>query len=416
MAACDEVLRLSFSSTERTAAANGTEPVVEDLVGPAGDSETSSTIPGGGASKKLAQSPPVQPKALFPWRHETADNPLPRLTRDAPEFKYNTSAAVPRGTQSFIANMFLQIPTWQTLLVDWRAQLAESASYAFTRGVAGIISNVYRVPYRRLLRDDASADTTTLTFFDSNLGDGEASATAAGNATDVPPPPNDNPSSSSSTERNEENPADEDEDEDDCPDVECMLDQPLRKLFQSAHEHGKDQLLVRLETTPIRAVFYSLFCLPFVSRRAAARDPSVLEQMKKVVLRASRQTDVSAGFSAMYEYVQSQVEQHDRLETTVELQVLVECEEIFQVVDRSTGIVVQGAGAGGAGSPGDGESSDGQPPSPSKRVVWHLVSLEATSTTNFSDTFPYLPETIPGNWVITDIDDLLSVRKWYHTT
>jgi hypothetical protein len=301
----------------------------------------------------------------------------------------------------------LGYPAWQVLLGDWRAQLAESASYAFTRGVAGIISNVYHVPYRGVLRDDQGKETTTLTF-DSSLGASSSEANKDGSRTDA--------AASTAPEREHD-----DSEDDESPDVEYMLDQPLRKLFQSAHEHGRDQLLVRLETTPVRAAVYSLFCLPFVSRGMAARDPTILERMRHIVFPMSvnsseeqkRSTDGASvaspsAFSSMYEHVQSQVDRNDRLETTVELQVLVECEEVFQVVDRTTGVVVQGAGAAGGEGPDEGAGGS------SKRNVWHLVSLEATSITTFTDAFPYLPDTVPGNWIITDIDDLLGPKKWYH--
>jgi hypothetical protein len=413
---------------DRTAKASGADPVVEDLVEQPGDgvAEGASKL----ANKRQLAQQQVHPKALFPWRHETKDHPLPRLSPGTPESRYNTSAAVPRGTQSFIANAFLNLPTWQLVLVDWRAQLAESASYAFTRGVAGIISNVYQVPYRGLLRDDPSQETTTMSF-DSDHGAGASELMPDGSPTD------DAASSTATTEHKNvynDSPKDDAEDEG-GPDVEYMLDQPLRRLFQSAHEHGRDQLLVRLETTPVRAVFYSLFCLPFVSRRMVARDPSILERMRKIVYQlnnslrnpperearssdgetASSPSSPSSSFTSMYEYVQSQVERNDRLETTVELQVLVECEEVFHVVDRATGALVQG-GCGGAVCGGGGEREDGTVAGDSsgKRRVWHLVSLEATSTTTFADSFPYLPNTTAGNWIITDIDDLLGPKKWYH--
>jgi hypothetical protein len=363
--------RRCFSSVDRPA--NGADSVIEDLARKDDEAELAST----------KQQQQVNPKALFPWRHETKDNPLPRLTPGTQESQYNVLLSP--SSQVLIAHVCLGIPLWKAFLFDWRAELAEASSFAFTQGVAGIISNVYRLPFNELLRDNESDDVTTMDFdykvpsatSEEKVDADESTASAKGSGPNA------------------------EEEDDGGPDVEYMLGLPLRKLYQAAHEHGRKQLSVRLQTTPVRAGFYSLFCLPFVSRRAAADDPSVLDQMRKMFFRTSRQADYAPGFSSMFEYVQSQVMLHDRLETTVELQVLLECEEIFQVVDVATGVVVQGTPIVG--------TEEVKP-----QRVWHLVTLEVTTTTTFSDTFPSPPSTNVGNWIITDIDDLLSPKKWYH--
>jgi hypothetical protein len=102
-------------------------------------------------------------------------------------------------------------------------------------------------------------------------------------------------------------------------------------------------------------------------------------------------------FKKLYKFVEEQEKLHGKLSTTVEVQVLVECDEIFQVVDLNTGVVLQG-------------HEDGL-----VRSVVHLVRMEKTVETYDNDnTFPYSPVIRQGNWQITDIDDLLGhTKKWY---
>lgn len=91
------------------------------------------------------------------------------------------------------------------------------------------------------------------------------------------------------------------------------------------------------------------------------------------------------------------MDQHGQLKTTAEIQVLVECNEIFQVIDKSTGVVVlQG-------------SEDGQ-----TNNVLHVVRFETTVVSQAQDTFPYFVSSKPGNWQITNIDDLLGPVPWYN--
>ena len=356
------------------------------------------------------------PRALFPWRHETAEHPLPRLVPGTPESQYHE--ILPPPIQSFIAYFFLNVPLWHVLVgLDWRSDWAESSSYAFSQGVAGIVSNVYRIPFNDLLTEEeasASSDMRqTLDFqypmppptspIPPKMESERSESPSLVDASSSPSPPD---GATGSHQATGDVASDRDDDgdsppspEDCCPGIDQMLDEPLRKLFQSAHEHGKNRLQIQLQTTPTsKCNVVSIFCLPFVTRQAAERNPALVEQAREMVVSLRPPNDkppiTQASFLA---FVQEQLIQHNgKLQTTVELQVLVECDEIFQVVDRETGQVLQG-------------STDG-----AVRQVWHLVRLETTTTFTPSTTFPYLPQVDVGNWIITDIDDLLGPKKWYH--
>jgi hypothetical protein len=329
-------------------------------------------------------------KALFPWRHETKDNLLPRLIQGSPESIY--FPLVHPNMQGFIATMFLNVPFWQTFfgLFDWRGVLAESSSFALSQGVAGIVSNVYKIPFDDIII--TSSSTAPSSSSEQVFDDADSAADKIDFRYNIPPtispeiPLSTEVKSESSPASNGKNPDDNKKEKDFCNRVEYMLDRPLRNLFKSAHEHGKDKLQIRLQMQPTNgcAVLYSLFCIPFLTRKAAEADPQHMERMRKVI--------AAGGFGPIFEYVQEQMVKSDgKLETTVEMQVLVECDEIFQVIDKETGVVLQG-------------SPDG-----SVRRVVHLVCLETTCTT-YTEQFV----TDVGNWIITDIDDLLGPKKWYH--
>jgi hypothetical protein len=74
------------------------------------------------------------------------------------------------------------------------------------------------------------------------------------------------------------------------------------------------------------------------------------------------------------------------------MQVLIECDEVFQVIDTKTGAVLQGT-----------------PDGLVQRVV-HLARFEVDVKT-FG--FWWLSKNEIGNWQLTDIDDLLGHATWY---
>jgi len=86
---------------------------------------------------------------IFPWRHEFA--PLPRLvegtidhaTRGHLLSSVTTQTGSPEMNMLASAFMFLDVPLYQFLFFSsWRGELADSMSWAFTQGVAGLLSNL----------------------------------------------------------------------------------------------------------------------------------------------------------------------------------------------------------------------------------------------------------------------------------
>lgn len=172
-----------------------------------------------------------------------------------------------------------------------------------------------------------------------------------------------------------------------CSQIKDMMIAPLRELFESAHKSGKDQLIIQLHMEPIRALCYSIRAAPYVTRAETAKNPDKLQKMRN--LRRLAPTDA---FRTIFKLLERDLARSGRLESTVEVQVLVLCNESFQVRDRASGMVVQGTEDGAV------------------RGVAHLVRLECTAINEMSesDTQDYHTD-----WQITDIDDLLGPTAWY---
>jgi hypothetical protein len=94
------------------------------------------------------ESPPTK-KLIFPWRHE--EDPLPRLVPgtldyDTKSHLLSTTSMTPgNSTMNALATafMFLDVPFYQFFFFgSWKGDLADSMSWAFTQGTAGLLSNL----------------------------------------------------------------------------------------------------------------------------------------------------------------------------------------------------------------------------------------------------------------------------------
>jgi hypothetical protein len=169
-------------------------------------------------------------------------------------------------------------------------------------------------------------------------------------------------------------------------DVDFIIEQNLRTLYESAHESGKDQMQVRLETKPVAAHLLNMFCFPFLSRNQLKSDPSLKGrylEMLELMTHSPREA------LPHFHHMVADFEESGRMESTVISQVVLSCDELFWVKNLQTGAIVQGH-----------EDEKFRP-------VYHLVRMEMVVETHPSKK-GFLPfKNTPGNWQITDIDDLL---------
>jgi hypothetical protein len=312
---------------------------------------------------KLAISQEIKPRPIFPWRHDVT--PLPRLIEGSPDF-YKDIVLPPRGQRGcakwLLGKSFASV--YLGIGGDWRDELAQPMEYAFTQAVAGIASNVYNLPYNEVCKSDKIE-------FNYSSEDKDESATTE-------------------TSINSSN-------DEFVPNIDSMLDRPLRQLYENAHKSGRNQLQIKLTIEPKSACLKSVFGLLFISRRDVTEDTEGLAKIKRLS-ELPHDPPFSDMVQAVSDFILAAMERRDfrSLDTTVEAQVIVTCDESFQVIDRATGVVLQG-------------SEDG-----AVRQVDHLVRFETTVTTHKPETFPFIPKNTIGSWIITDIDDLLGFKKWYH--
>jgi hypothetical protein len=162
-----------------------------------------------------------------------------------------------------------------------------------------------------------------------------------------------------------------------------LMEARLLQLFADARQSGKSQIQVHLHSQPTHAKLHSLHALPALSRSLTKTHPQWVRDLQDGT------TDITRGehFGA---HLKRAMLENGKIESTIFAEVLVYCDEIFRVTDLETGALLQG-------------HDDGK-----FRQVVHGVRLErvATITADQGRTL--------GNWMITDIDDLLDGNQWFH--
>lgn len=301
----------------------------------------------------LVKEHPTRP--IFPWRHEKVTSLLPRIDPKSKEYEQIVPFPTP---QSPFACLFLGVPMSDAIFFgNWKHELTQNMTYAFIQALSGVISNVYRIqPSKTLINDE----TVTFSFpvEENSTGDEET---------------NDEEHKKFSNR------------------VEDMVGRPLRNLFQSAHESGRDQLRVILETKPVYSTFFRLYAVPFHTRRQVEENPSLIKTLYN-----NGKPEWNTLFDTLQSHTLELLERDGAVDTTIVAEVCIFCDEKFQVLDAETGVVLQGP--------------EGVP---ATQRVLHMVTFEMTSTIRVAENFPYF-KTEPGNWHIIDIDDLVSTKKWYH--
>lgn len=375
---------------------------------PAADAEEAAKLKREASSAVKQQQQPVRP--LFPWRHECIDNLLPRLTPGKPE----CDNLIPFPTiQHMCAFLFLNVRFIDAFITErWKSELSSSMEYAFFQGVAGIISNVYKVPFDEVSSTSSDDDVDKVDFCfpqtkgtadetDKQKDEGEKHESAPASSATKPDSSSDGngdvvTATTTTTTKSSSDSEGSSENNDFCPQAKDMLDLPLRKLFESAHESGRDQLRIKLVMQPKEGVlhrtkFFRVYAVPFCSRIKLEQDPKFIKDLLN-----NGKPKYETVYELLTEHTNAQLNRDGRVQTTIAAEILVVCDEAFQVVDAVTGALLQG-------------SADGK-----AREVVHIVTFAMTVSTTFSDTFPYLPHTRLGRWQMVDIDDALGAKKWYH--
>lgn len=300
-------------------------------------------------------------KVVFPWRHE--ESPLPRLVEGTIDHatKGQLLSTVTTKTGNVQMNalasafMFLDVPLYQFLFFgSWKGELADSVSWAFTQGTAGLLADLASpsVPMNSIISDMYELN------FHEKLGGTKAVTMEA---------------------------KDDDSEKVDNPVIplEDMLEEKLIALYQSAKENNiSEEVEVCLKTIPYSAELVSLYAIPYISRRNIKSDKALLNFYRTMMKKPSmdRTEDLNK--------LRKDKLEKGIMESTVIAQVLVWCHEVFYVKKVDSGEVIQGTA--------DNDTA---------RNVPHLVRMESTvkTTKDAGGAFRNVQE----DWIITDIDDML---------
>ena len=369
--------------------------------------ETNTTI-----NDNATTTPTHQPVVVFPWRHE--ELPLPRWVKGTQEyeqeghllFSVHTTTNTNKGRTSreslgdptmnmlVTAFMFLEVPLYQILFFSsWKEELAENMSWAFPKGVAGLLSHVF-------LRDPTT--TTRILHKDNNINDTSSSgsssilnnetnelcfhATVGGNH----PPAAKEAADAAGTGRtttNHDNARQDEEKEAALPPLQNIMQQNMIDLYDKARkESPTKEIEICLKMYPHTAELVSLYAMPYISRQNVQKDPKLLSFYRELMSMPA--VNRAEGLTKLR---QDKLVNEGMMETTVIAQVLIWCNEIFFVKDVESGTILQGS-----------DDQDQQ----IARNVCHLLRMESTvkTTKTKQGTFRHVQE----DWIITDIDDLLS--------
>mmetsp|Transcript_14731 Transcript_14731/g.16870 ORF Transcript_14731/g.16870 Transcript_14731/m.16870 type:complete len:423 (-) Transcript_14731:44-1312(-) len=341
----------------------------------------------------------INPHVLFPWRHEECL--LPRLDPKEDDYYLQGSyfgpglPPLPSWYQwcvtQFCLYHLLQAPWYsiiQTNNIGWKKEFSNSSAWAFNQAVAGILSNCYDVPFRNVrceeeVEENGDNDDFMVVIEHLVVQKEKEQQHKSSSAKSI---------SDGSSSRKDES-----------PDLDCMIEEKLRELYKSANKHGRGQLQIDLKMRSTSATLLSVFCIPFLTRENVKINPSLQHTYLNLFLRTE---DECNGIVDASRFIYSELNQlgseqikfeddHAVLSSTVIVQILVNCEEIFRVADVVTGRILQG-------------HKDGK-----VRNVSHLVRLEAV----VNQKRPYDKKKKPsfeiGAWQITDWDDLLEGNIWF---
>ena len=339
---------------------------------------------------------------VFPWRFESS--PLPRLIPGTSEQKrigllLTSKSQKVYGNSSLnaivTAYMFLNVPWYELFWIShFKDELSSDISWAFTQGVANLLSNLpsygggKNIPMDRIItdRDDETCEIDFCETFEFSKNTENNSCSARVVCKD-----NSSDGEIGSTSANDAN------------SISGVFDEKVIELYESsikevmktvnidsiANSDSKQYFKLRLKMIPYDYQFITLYAIPYLSRRNAKSDPNLLTFYREML-------DKSSGERAPYlsQLRLEHLEGKGYMESTIIAQVLLWCNEIFYVQDTRTGEIVQG------------QNEEDSSTTPEMQQIPHLVRMERTVITKRDPTTGKFKNE-QEDWIITDIDDLL---------
>ena len=396
-------------------------------------SSSSSSVENGGTSTSTSSSDDDDDDGttlvVFPWR--TKSSLLPRLVPGTPEHTKDgllltSKSQSLHGSSSLNAivtsYMFLNVPWYELFWIsDVKDELSSSVSWAFTHGVANLLSNLssssssgISVSADSIISHRTDDSTTcgidfhkTLEFNNNNNNDSDSGSdedNTSINATSI-----DNNSKNNTIQ------------------LQHMFEEKVVAHYKSAinnfatkegskddisagrssssisnHSKKNQRLEVRLSMVPFKTEFITLYAIPYLSRRNAKSDTVLLDFYREMLEMPSTKRA-----SYLSQLRQEHLENKGYMESTIIAQCVVWCDEIFYVKDLTTGQILQGEEQEQEHNDSEGKQNDHSTSitADSKKIP-HLVRMERTVITK-KDSITGSFHNVQEDWVITDIDDIL---------
>ncbi|KAL7483789.1 hypothetical protein ACHAW6_009436 [Cyclotella cf. meneghiniana] len=384
----------------------------------------------------------IKPKPLFPWRH--SPHPLPRLTRPRPTSRrgdsetavdeenpyetdyYTKGGPLGQGWPSPMdpwlravlqaSSMHLLGMSWFSVAMpwsrkDWIEEMEAAFCDAFAKGVNGMIIDTYSLEDQDVISSEnekSNSKSDNKKSNDDGTETNHESFDVDFEHTMDPNPLKEKASddTKNSIETDSEKPYDEEQEQN------AMLEQSLRKLYQSARRHSHpSKINILLRTQPQSASIESMFPIYGLSRTLVRNHPNLRHSYRNLAMNMQRKqreamaegrrlSPIEIGrytTNGLYELLKrsAKLSSDGMGVITIIAQVSIRCREIFCVKDVESGEILQGHG--------DGRERD----------VTHLVRFEIVVKDPPEPMADGDWGMVIGRWQITDWDDLLDGNVWF---
>lgn len=247
--------------------------------------------------KQTKDRPPSIKKMKFPWRH--SPDPLQRVIErnDLSVPPHHARAKFVRKTlamrelgASFFQCMFSR---------SWEQKLAEHFTWAFQRGVAGLLSKTFEVQMDTIYSDVSGININTGVPGPCELTDSEKEGTESF--------------------------------------VSSMLEENLRNLYKHI---VPSSINLKLKVTPVDCRLESIFLIPMFTRDDVREEPSMKGSYKRI-----EEQFAKSGSSPEVAEMMKKLAEDTKFsgKRSIIADVSVDCLEIFQVNDCATGELLQGS-------------------------------------------------------------------------
>ncbi|OEU22146.1 hypothetical protein FRACYDRAFT_232299 [Fragilariopsis cylindrus CCMP1102] len=401
-------------------------------------SSSSSSVENGGTSTSTSSSDDDDGTTfvVFPWR--TKSSLLPRLVPGTPEHTKDgllltSKSQSLHGSSSLNAivtsYMFLNVPWYELFWIsDVKDELSSSVSWAFTHGVANLLSNLssssssgISVSADSIISHRTDDSTTcgidfhkTLEFNNNNNNDSDSGSGSDEGNTSINATSIDNNSKNNTIQLQHmfeekvvahyksaiNNFATKEGSKDDISAGSSSSSSSSSSI--SNHSKKNQRLEVRLSMVPFKTDFITLYAIPYLSRRNAKSDTVLLDFYREMLEMPSTKRA-----SYLSQLRQEHLENKGYMESTIIAQCVVWCDEFFYVKDLTTGQILQGEEQEQEHNDSEGKQNDHSTSitADSKKIP-HLVRMERTVITK-KDSITGSFHNVQEDWVITDIDDIL---------